>query len=77
MAAWRQHRAAHTPAFLILLRRTLCVPQVERVAKSGGPLYKNFTSGQALTYLDGTLPGGAWLWQLVQGPGAGPMQEQL
>lgn len=33
--------------------------QVERVAKVGG-LYKNFTSGQALTYLDGTLPGGAW-----------------
>lgn len=33
-------------------------PQVERVAKVGG-LYKNFTSGQALSYLDGTLPGGA------------------
>lgn len=32
--------------------------QVERVAKVGG-LYKNFTSGQALSYLDGTLPGGA------------------
>lgn len=36
-----------------------CCPQVERVAKVGG-LYKNFTSGQALSYLDGTLPGGAW-----------------
>ncbi len=36
----------------------LCLPQVERVAKVGG-LYKNFTSGQALSYLDGTLPGGA------------------
>lgn len=35
------------------------LPQVERVAKVGG-LYKNFTSGQALSYLDGTLPGGAW-----------------
>jgi len=30
--------------------------KVERVAKAGG-LYKNFTSGQALGYLDGTLPG--------------------
>ncbi|KAL4439501.1 hypothetical protein ABPG77_008830 [Micractinium sp. CCAP 211/92] len=30
--------------------------KVERVAKAGG-LYKNFTSGQALSYLDGSLPG--------------------
>jgi len=30
--------------------------KVERVAKAGG-LYKNFTSSQALGYLDGTLPG--------------------
>ena len=35
--------------------------QVERVQKAGG-LYQNFTSSQALSYLDGTLPGGAWLW---------------
>ncbi len=28
------------------------------MAKAGG-LYKNFTSGQALSYLDGSLPGGA------------------
>lgn len=30
--------------------------KVERVAKAGG-LYQNFTSSQALGYLDGTLPG--------------------
>lgn len=44
----------------VCLPACLCIVclQVERVAKAGG-LYKNFTSGQALGYLDGTLPGGA------------------
>ena len=46
--------------------------QVERVAKAGG-LYQNFTSSQALGYLDGTLPGGA----LAAPPAAGAAGQQL
>lgn len=54
------HEPAPGPAWASPCRRARCPqpPQVERVAKAGG-LYKNFTSGQALSYLDGTLPGGA------------------
>jgi hypothetical protein len=49
--------------------------QVDRVAKSGGPLYRNFTSGQALSYLDGSLPGGAC--QQKHAPSAGDRCDSL